>query len=121
MATTGIIVYYLFVVLGLIPDLEIAETGDGVTIFGFEPITILNVVFLGIAIGFIGLLLTGRKGAPGDRVVKDPVTGSEVTVKKAEYCTVYDESIYYFESEDSRAEFRDSPETYLSASSMSVT
>ena len=117
MATTGIIIYYLFAVLGLIPDLDIAETGAGVTIFGFEPVTILNLVFLLIALGFVGLLVRGRKGAPGDRVVEDPVTGTELTVKNADYCTVYEESIYYFESEDSRAEFRGSPEEYRSASS----
>lgn len=61
--------------------------------------------------------MRGRKGAPGDRVVEDPVTGTELTVKNADYCTVYEESIYYFESEDSRAEFRGSPEEYRSASS----
>ena len=80
-------------------------------------VTILNVVFLLIAVGFVGLLVRGRKGAPGDRVVEDPVTDAEITVKNADYCTVYDESIYYFESEESRAEFRGSPETYLSARS----
>ncbi|MWV39977.1 YHS domain-containing protein [Natrialba sp. INN-245] len=117
MATTGIIIYYLFAVLGLIPDLDIAETGAGVTIFGFEPVTILNLVFLLIALGFVVLLVRGRKGTPGDRVVEDPVTGTELTVKNADYCTVYEESIYYFESEDSRAEFRESPKEYRSASS----
>ena len=116
MATTGIIVYYLFVVSGLVPDPEIAEVGEGITVMGVEPVTILNIVFLLIAVGFIGLLVRGRKEAPGDREVVDPVTGTKITVKHADYCTVYDESIYYFESDDSRTEFLQSPERYLSES-----
>lgn len=55
----------------------------------------------------------GRKNALGDRVVEDPVTGAEITVKDADYCTVYDESIYYFESESTRATFLDAPEAHL--------
>ncbi|MDG5819552.1 permease [Natronococcus sp. A-GB7] len=113
MATTGFIVYYLFAAVGLIPDTALEPTGEGVTILGFEPITILNVLFLMIGVGFIALLIRGRKGAPGDRAVEDPVTGTDITVKKADYCTVHDESIYYFESDDSRAQFRESPESYL--------
>ena len=114
MVTTGIIVYYIFAVSGLVPDPDIVEVGEGITIGGVEPVTILNLVFLLIAVGFIGLLLRGRKGAPGDRVVEDPVTEAEVTVKNADFCTVYDESIYYFESEESRSKFLDAPEGYLS-------
>lgn len=114
MATTGIIVYYIFAVSGLVPDPDIAEVGEGTRILGVEPVTILNLVFLLIAVGFVGLLVRGRKGAPGDRVVEDPVTGGELTVKNAKYCTVHDESIYYFESQDSRSEFLRSPDRYLS-------
>lgn len=113
MATTGFIVYYLFAALGLIPDATLESTGEGVTILGLEPVTILNVVFLLIGAGFLALLVRGRKDAPGDRVVEDPVTGTDITVKNADYCTVYDESIYYFESDDSRERFKKSPESYL--------
>ena len=113
MATTGFIVYYLFAAVGLIPDATLEPTGDGVTILGFEPVTILNVVFLLIGAGFFALLVRGKKGAPGDRIVEDPVTGADITVKNADYCTVYDESIYYFESDDSRTQFKHAPESYL--------
>lgn len=113
MASTGVIVYYIFAVSGLVPDPEVVEVGEGFTLLGYQPVTILNVVFLAVALAFTGLLVRGRKGAPGDRVVDDPVTGAELTVKDAPYCTVHDESIYYFESEDSRAEFRESPDRYL--------
>ena len=113
MATTGFIVYYLFAALGLIPDATLESTGEGVTILGLEPVTILNVVFLLIGAGFLALLVRGRKDAPGDRVVEDPVTGTDITVKNADYCTVYDESIYYFGSDDSRERFKKSPESYL--------
>lgn len=113
MAMTGFIIYYLFAVLGLLPDPGIMEPGDGVTIGGFNPATILNVLFLLIGLGFVALLVRGRRGAPGDRVVEDPVTGADITVKDADYCTVHDESIYYFESDESRKQFNDSPKTYL--------
>jgi len=54
-----------------------------------------------------------QKSASGDRVVEDPVIGTNITVKNAEYCTVHDESIYYFENKDSRTQFQESPEAYL--------
>lgn len=113
MASTGFVVYYLFAVLGLLPDPGVTAIGEGVTILGVAPGTLLNVVFLLIAAGFAVLLIRGKRGAPGDRTVADPVTGTPLTVKNAEYCTVYDESIYYFESNQSRAQFTDSPKTYL--------
>lgn len=113
MALTGIIVYYIFSFFGLVPDFDLAEPGVGVTIFGVEPATILNIVFLLVALVFVVLLVQGRKGAQGDRVVEDPVTGGEITVKHADYCTVHDESIYYFENDESRSEFLQSPERYL--------
>ncbi len=113
MATTGFIVYYLFAAVGLIPEVALEPTGEGVTILGVEPVTILNVLFLLIGAGFLTLLMRGRKGTPGDRIVEDPVTGADVTVKNADYCTVHDESIYYFESEESRTQFKQAPESYL--------
>ncbi|SIS03802.1 permease [Natronorubrum thiooxidans] len=113
MAMTGFIVYYLFTAVGLVPDPTVTDARDGITIFGFEPVTILNGLFLLIAVGFGVLLVRGRKGAPGDQTVHDPVTGAELTVKDTDFCTVYDESIYYFESEHSRKQFRNSPEAYL--------
>jgi len=113
MATTGFIVYYLFAAANLIPETALEPTGSGVTILGFEPVTVLNVLFVLIAVGFIALLVRGKTDALGDRTVADPVTGTEITVKNADYCTVHDESIYYFESDDSRAQFRASPEVYV--------
>lgn len=113
MATTGFVIYYLFAVLGLLPDPGVAEPGDGVTLFGYAPGTILNVAFLLVGLVFAALLVRGKRGAPGDRVVADPVTGTELTVRDAPYCTVHDESIYYFESESSRERFRESPASYL--------
>jgi len=113
MATAGFLVYYLFAMLGLIPDVDVADPGAGMELFGVDLILVMNVLFMLIALGFVALVIRGRQGAPGDQVVNDPVTGDEITVKDAEYCTVYDESIYYFESENSRAEFWDEPEAYL--------
>ncbi|MFA9517965.1 hypothetical protein ACERIT_12230 [Halopenitus sp. H-Gu1] len=113
MAATGFFIYYLFNALGLFPTHVAAEQNGGVQIFGVKPVTILNVVFLGIGVVFVVLLVRGRKGAPGDRVVNDPVTGAELVVKDAECCTVHDESIYYFDSEESRTQFKNDPSTYL--------
>jgi uncharacterized membrane protein YraQ (UPF0718 family) len=113
MAATGFLIYYLFEILGLVPEQAAAESTDSILILGIEPVTILNVLFLLIGAGFVALLIRGRKGSPGDRMVEDPVTGAELSVKDADYCSVYDESIYYFESEDSRARFRDTPSSYL--------
>lgn len=113
MATTGVIVYYLFAVLGLVPDAEVTTQREAFTVFGVTPTTVLNVLFLLVGVVFVALLVRGRRGAPGDRTVEDPVKGTEITVKDADYCTVYDESIYYFESEESRTEFKESPEAYL--------
>jgi uncharacterized membrane protein YraQ (UPF0718 family) len=109
MAITGLIIYYLFEFINLVPQHVAADPTGGVQIFGFEPVTILNIVFILIGAVFIALLVRGRKGALGDRVVEDPVTGAELTVKDADYCTVYDESIYYFESEESRGTTPRSP------------
>jgi|GEM_PF-1231429 YHS domain-containing protein len=113
MAMTGIIVYYIFSFLGIVPDAAVTTEGEGFTIFGVTPTTLLNTVFLLIGTVFVALLVKGRRGAPGDRTVEDPVTGTGITVKDADYCTVHDESIYYFETEDSRAEFNESPETFV--------
>ncbi|MCX2819824.1 permease [Haladaptatus sp. F3-133] len=113
MATTGVIVYYLFAFLGLVPDAAVTSEGEPFTLFGLTPTTILNLVFLLIGLVFLVLLVTGRRGAPGDRVVQDPVTEADITVKNADYCTVYDESIYYFETEESREKFKSSPEEYI--------
>jgi uncharacterized membrane protein YraQ (UPF0718 family) len=113
MAATGVIVYSLFAVLNLVPDAEVATGGEPFTVFGVTPTTILNVIFLLIGLVFVALLVRGRRGAPGDRIVEDPVTGAGITVKNADYCTVHDESIYYFETESSREKFEKSPETYL--------
>ena len=109
MAITGFIIYYLFKVINLVPQHVAADPTGGVQIFGFEPVTILTIVFILIGAVFIALLVRGRKGALDDRVVEDPVTGAELTVKDADYCTVYDESIYYFESEESRGTTPRSP------------
>ncbi|OIB57675.1 permease [Natrialba sp. SSL1] len=113
MATAGFTVYYLFATLDLIPEAAVADPGAGITVFGVDPIFIMNVLFILIGLGFVGLVLRGRKAAPGDQDVEDPVTGAELTVKNADYCTVYDESIYYFESDNSREQFLQSPESYL--------
>ena len=113
MATTGFIIYYLFEALGLVPAHVAADPSGGVQIFGVEPVTILNVVFLGIGVVFGALLVRGRKGAAGDRVVEDPLTGADLIVKDVDYCTVHDGSIYYFESEESRERFKQSPTAYV--------
>lgn len=113
MATAGFIVYYLFAALNLIPDVAVADPGAGITVFGVDPIVLMNVLFILAGFGFVWLVVRGRKGAPGDRTVEDPVTGADLTVKDADYCTVYDESIYYFESDNSRQRFRQAPELYL--------
>jgi len=113
MATAGFVVYYLFDALNLIPDIAVADPGAGLTVFGVDPIMIMNVLFVLIGLGFVWLVIRGRKQTPGDRTVKDPVTGAALIVKDADYCTVYDESIYYFESDESRQQFRESPESHL--------
>lgn len=113
MASTGFIVYYLFSFLGLVPEGAGVSDGDAFTVFGVTPTAILNLLFILVAAVFAGLLVRGRKDAPGDRTVEDPVTGAELTVKKADFCTVHDESIYYFESNESRERFNESPDEYL--------
>ena len=113
MATAGFLVYYLFAAFDLIPDVTVADPGAGMEVFGIDPILIMNLLFILIGLVFVALVVRGRKGAAGDRGVEDPVTGAELTVKHADYCTVYDESIYYFESKDSRSTFLQSPERYL--------
>ncbi len=113
MATTGVIVYYLFAFLGLVPDAAATAEREAFTLYGVTPTTVLNIIFIFIGVVFAVLLVRGMKEAPGDRTVKDPVTGGEITVKNADYCTVYDETVYYFETEESRAEFKKSPEKYV--------
>lgn len=113
MATTGVIVYYLFALLGLVPDAEVTTQREAFRVFGVTPTKILNFLFLLVGVIFVALLLRGKRGAPGDRTVEDPITGADITVKDADFCTVHDESIYYFESEESRKEFREAPEEFL--------
>ena len=113
MAAAGFAVFYLFDFVGLVPSIRETTAREGVTIFGLSPRTILNVVFLGVAAVFAGVLYKGKKKAPGDRVVRDPVTGTEMTAAEADYCTVHEETIYYFESEDSREQFRRDKENFL--------
>jgi uncharacterized membrane protein YraQ (UPF0718 family) len=113
MASTGFIVYYLFSFLGLIPEAGAVSEGDTFTVFGVTPTAIMNVLFLLVAAVFAGILVRGRKNAPGDRTVEDPVTGAEMTVKNVDFCTVHDDSIYYFESDESRQKFNDAPYEYL--------
>ena len=113
MATAGFIVYHLFAALDLIPDAAVADPGAGLAVAGVDVVVVMNALFLLIAVGFVWLVVRGRRDAPGDRTVNDPVTGGELTVKSADYCTVYDESIYYFESDESREQFKQSPESYL--------
>lgn len=62
--------------LGLLPDLGVTETGEGITILGVAPGTLLNGVSLLIAAGFAVLLVRGKRGTPVDRTVADPVTGA---------------------------------------------
>ena len=83
------------------------------TYFGFTIMEWLNFVMLGVAVIFGVLLFKGKQQAPGDAVVEDPVTGEELTVKDVDYCTEWEGKIYYFESEDSREQFRRDPDEYL--------
>jgi YHS domain-containing protein len=113
MAATGFVVYYLFETLGLVPVHGEISARAGFTLAGLAPGTILNGVFLVIATVFGLLLVKGKNRMPGNRVVKDPVTEAELTVKNADYCTIYDETIYYFESESNRDQFKRDPESYI--------
>lgn len=113
MATAGFVVYYLFSAIGLIPEVTVADPAPGMTVAGFDLILIMNAIFILISLGFVWLLYRGRRGAPEERVVEDPVTGTQLVIKDAEYCDLHDESMYYFESADSREQFRELPESYL--------
>jgi YHS domain-containing protein len=113
MALTGFVVYYLFEAVNLVPQMAEISTRTGMTVAGYSPGTILNGVFILVSLGFSYLLVKGKKRVPGDREVADPVSGETLTVKKADFCSIYDETIYYFTSESSRDEFQQDPEAYL--------
>ncbi len=113
MAAAGLIVFYLFDAVGLVPAVGEAAAREGVTLFGVSPRTILNAVFLAVAAGFGFVLYRGKRKSPEDRIVEDPVTGTEMAVGEADYCTVYEETIYYFESDESRQQFRRDREDFL--------
>lgn len=113
MAITGVIVFYLFDFLGLVPDIADIAQREMSTYFGFTVMDWLNFVFIGVGLGFIALLVKGKREAPGDRVVRDPVTGDEITIKDADYCSEWEGRIFYFSSERSREQFHDNPPQYL--------
>jgi YHS domain-containing protein len=74
---------------------------------------ILNIVFLMIALVLFLIYLTGKEEKEADRLVEDPVCGNDVLVKSADYCYMYEETIYYFDSEECRDQFRENPESFL--------
>jgi uncharacterized membrane protein YraQ (UPF0718 family) len=113
MAAAGFVVFYLFDAIGLVPAIHETVAREGTTVFGVSPQTILNVVFLGVAAVFGLVLYKGKRKSPEDRIVEDPVTGTEMPVGEADYCTVYEETIYYFESDESREQFRREHEDFL--------
>lgn len=113
MATTGLIVFYLFDLLGLVPTAADFSAGSGAEVAGISPMVILNIVFLAVALAFGYLLVKGKRKAPEERVVEDPVTGAQMAAKDAPYCTEYDGTLYYFESEESRDRFRQSRDDFL--------
>lgn len=106
MAAAGFVVFYLFDAAGLVPSVRETTTREGVTIFGLAPRTMLNVLFLGVAAAFGVVLVKGKRKSPAERRVRDPITGTEMAVGDADYCTIHEETIYYFESEQSREGFR---------------
>lgn len=113
MAATGVIVFYLFDAMDLVPDMADIAEREPATIFGFSVMDVLNFIFLGVASVFAVLLVRGKQRAPGDRTVRDPVGGEEMVVKDADWCTEWEEKIYYFSSEKHRTQFRKNPEQYI--------
>jgi YHS domain-containing protein len=74
---------------------------------------ILNIVFLMIALVLFLIYLIGKEETEADRMVKDPVCGNDVQVKSADYCYMHEETIYYFDTEECRDQFRENPESFL--------
>lgn len=113
MAATGVIIFYLFDWLDLIPPFEEIADRDIATYYGFTVMEWMNFLFIGIAMIYAFLLIRGKQDDPSEQEVNDPVTGREFTVKDADWCAEWDGRIYYFESEESRQKFRDDPEKFL--------